>query len=395
MSHEDQGVLGDWFFNDHRELFKSIYLPSLSGCVLTYSTPNGVYLNCTHREIDKWCANPAPQPHALLLMSLPTELLDLIIAELSFPHAAALGVTCRAALAAARAHIERKAGKRFAVWAGCRLLCLSVNATWDNDLPAGLLTAEGDTHSDNDDAAGGFGAGAGPAALQAARRTSAFTDFVCNHYRLVFGWVWALARDRPTEDILAAITFAPDEGACPNGDLARLRALTAPELWGEAEERGPRVLANLSRGGFVREDALGIARERRRAQVRVGWGHVLLARICWASDGRTGMQGFTPGVPGTRVSVEDRGDGEGEERGRREYEYILHRGEWAGHRFAIVPLKRMWELDVKKGMIWRDVSEEVDAELRLIWERQGIEDLDPEMPTPEYQPWEVCPDRCV
>ena len=92
----------------------------------------------------------------------------------------------------------------------------------------------------------------------------------------------------------------------------------------------------------------------------------------------------------------------------REYDYELTRGAWAGDRFAIVPLAALCELasdraghgrgvgtgkGTDEGEGWRDVSKELDAELRLIWERQGIEELDSDTgeqgPDRPFEPWEV------
>ena len=86
---------------------------------------------------------------------------------------------------------------------------------------------------------------------------------------------------------------------------------------------------------------------------------------------------------------------EGAQGGRRRYEYSLHRGQWAGDRFAIVPLERMWEVDLDWETTWRDVSEELDAEVRLIWEMQGGAPLREDTPIPVYQPWEVFPSRGI
>ena len=79
------------------------------------------------------------------------------------------------------------------------------------------------------------------------------------------------------------------------------------------------------------------------------------------------------------------------EGGGRSYEYSLHRGQWAGDRFAIVLLERMWEVDLDWETAWRDVSEEVDAAVRLIWEMQGGAPLREGTPIPVYLPWEVFP----
>ena len=443
-------------------------------CVCTYAV---------HRDaLEAHCASPSAQPHAALLR-LPPELLDIICAHLAHAPARAGGLVALAALAATcsallhfvgRTHVVRARARHAAPWTGGRLLCLSVAGTRPGDVPPALRG--GARGGGGEDEGEGEGAGRGLDAGGAG----GFVQAVCARYRLVFGWVWELARvgdaagcaariaeemearkNAPRRCVCGAAPVGAGEGAraggegrevdagpamCPDwrghvlADAVLFAQLCLNEDWAPSRSSStspssspgsspgpppppkrpfgwPRALANLSRGEYVREDRLPFAGVAARSQVRVAWGHVLLARICWASKGRAGFFWSTaarvrvPRPRGEEEGEEDLGEGEdmattqGEE---REYDYELTRGAWAGDRFAIVPLAALCDLapdraghrrgvgtgkGTDNGEGWREVSEELDAELRLIWERQGIEELDSDVsgqgPDRPFEPWEV------
>ncbi|KAH9939285.1 uncharacterized protein BXZ73DRAFT_99489 [Epithele typhae] len=472
MSHENLGVLGEWFFNDHRELFRSLHLPRLRwDLVAAQSQP-------PH-------ARPQPAP----LFRLPPELLALLFELLALPAAAALAATCRALLAVGAPHVARAVRTLFAPWAGRRVLCLGAGtARWD--LPRGLLTAReraefdrwapgADSDSDDDGGGEDHGTELGPA--RPARNGgggSTFPDFVCARYRLVFGWVWNLCQSDPADALLAAIARPPtprarsksqsksksrsrsttppssldgDEGGHASGspgkktkkkpkghartasaaarlvgsrDAKLFRALCDHANWSDAAADPvallsslglpapptpptpptpprARALANLTTAEVVHEAAFAraaaAATTLARSQVRVGWGHVLLARVCWCTDGRTGLGGHldpSPQLAGARMR---RAAEEGEE-GKVPEERTLWRGAWAGHRFAIVAGDMLQELEREPGFgaareggrgTWRDVSAAVAAEVCAIWEGQGIEERDEEGLREPYEPWQI------
>ncbi|KAI0263360.1 hypothetical protein BC834DRAFT_971354 [Gloeopeniophorella convolvens] len=99
------------------------------------------------------------------------------------------------------------------------------------------------------------------------------------------------------------------------------------------------ALCNLSKREYVREDALVVraAPDAARAPVRFGFGQALLSRICWSSQASTTMA----------------------------YQGSIHRGVWAGDRFAITEAERL--PGFAQPGLWRDVSEEVRRELEALW----------------------------
>ncbi|KIM86342.1 hypothetical protein PILCRDRAFT_86545 [Piloderma croceum F 1598] len=102
-----------------------------------------------------------------------------------------------------------------------------------------------------------------------------------------------------------------------------------------------RVLRNLTKNQYVREEAIKVAALESteckcdRAEP-VGFGEVVLSRICWSAEY------YGP---------------------HRTYSGNHHKGPWAGNRFDISTV----EMVEFKGSQWVDVSDEVSAEMNRIW----------------------------
>jgi hypothetical protein len=106
------------------------------------------------------------------------------------------------------------------------------------------------------------------------------------------------------------------------------------------------VLRNLTTQEFVKSTAVAVAPHLHKGHkiFGLGFGEVLVARICWSSDPSCAMP----------------------------YEGDIHRGVWAGHCFDIVSLATLKAEDPE--LTWRDVSEEVMQEVGAIWESEfGVE----------------------
>jgi hypothetical protein len=103
----------------------------------------------------------------------------------------------------------------------------------------------------------------------------------------------------------------------------------------------PWILRNLTTQEYVRSDVIALKPEHIRGPNIdfLGFGEVVLSRICWSSDPSVSMM----------------------------YDGNIHRGVWAGHCFDITTRARH-EQDVKEE--WKDVSEEVAREIASIWECQ-------------------------
>lgn len=109
-------------------------------------------------------------------------------------------------------------------------------------------------------------------------------------------------------------------------------------------EDRPWVLRNLTTLEYVRAEAVAIEpRHIHGPQIRrLGFGEVILSRICWSSADSVSMQSRNNNI---------------------------HRGVWAGHRFDITTLERH-EKTMLRGAEWRDVSDEVAQEIAEIWKSE-------------------------
>ena len=365
-------------------------------------------------------------------------MLSLIFAELrDLPHVIALAITCRYLLSVGKAEVLRATRAYHAPWAGCRLICFGTDMQPD-DLPERMLSErerevmrdwlaawrlasqereaeEGDeegSEDDDDDEGGAIGEGGGESldgddseGAHELERGVSFPDVACGDYRLVFGWVWALARANPAQHLLGAIE---EEGKQPppyttqdetmaesppetvrlspfsrtdaqtqanrrrarasDRDHELFGALYGSDHWAAAYPHGPRALCNLSKGQYMREDALSNAHGQHTGLGRrVEWGHVLLARICWSSSSESGMP---------------TGDGDINER--------LCRGPWAGDRICITSVDVLPEAEGRRA--WRDVSAEVEEVLREVWKTEtetGTRHDSSLSTKAAFHPWEI------
>ncbi|KAI1290515.1 hypothetical protein F5Y03DRAFT_62859 [Xylaria venustula] len=100
------------------------------------------------------------------------------------------------------------------------------------------------------------------------------------------------------------------------------------------------ILRNLTTRQIVRSEAIALSPEYISGpDIEVlGFGEVVMSRICWSTD--------------SSVSMNDQTN--------------ISRGVWAGHRFDITTLSR--HKDETRGEEWSDASEEVAKEIASIWE---------------------------
>lgn len=102
----------------------------------------------------------------------------------------------------------------------------------------------------------------------------------------------------------------------------------------------PWVLRNLTKKQFVRAEAVALKPEFIHGPDIdvIGFGEVLLTRICWSSAPAVGIEDPTN----------------------------ICRGVWAGHRFDITTLARH-QKETGDEADWADVSEEIAKEIATIW----------------------------
>ena len=130
--------------------------------------------------------------------------------------------------------------------------------------------------------------------------------------------------------------------AFPEPERSQVLALASPKLEQYFPENKKWVLRNLTTKEFVTADAIAIKPYLVKGPLiyGLGFGEVVLSRICWSS------------VPD--MSVSDK--------------LLLHRGVWAGHRLDIVTTEKLqMERGEGGGDPWKDVSEEVVKEMETIW----------------------------
>ena len=120
-----------------------------------------------------------------------------------------------------------------------------------------------------------------------------------------------------------------------------------------------RVLRNLTKNQYIKEEAIKVAalestEGRYDGAEPVGFGQVVLSRICWSTD----YYGL-----------------------HRTYSGNIHKGSWAGNRFDIATVD-MVEFE---GSQWVDVSDEVSAEMNGIWQSEHGK---------RWVEWKVCNVLC-
>ncbi|KAK3365123.1 hypothetical protein B0T24DRAFT_670531 [Lasiosphaeria ovina] len=118
------------------------------------------------------------------------------------------------------------------------------------------------------------------------------------------------------------------------------------EMWVDEETYFPQdqqwILRNLTTKQFVRSEAIALKPEFIHGpSIRVlGFGEVVMSRICWSTSSFTNMSDTAN----------------------------ISRGVWAGHRLDITTLAR--HRDETNEVGWSDVSDEVAREIAAIWESE-------------------------
>ncbi|KAJ7645102.1 hypothetical protein DFH06DRAFT_1083361 [Mycena polygramma] len=269
----------------------------------------------------------APRPlSATALINLPAEMVHEIFSHLSdLCDLLCLSVTCQVLWEIGREHIYRHIAAVVASysWVGDRIICVG-DYLGNGDIPGSILTPSEraeffhyepspDDYSED----------------EGNQQASADPD------RPLYGYPFQ--KTEPTFDqhrmlsqcgIYERVDW---ERRSPN-ELDIITELFHKREFAPQRPRVFRILRNLSRLQYVRELVLlGLSNK----YPKVGFGEVLLTRICLSSSDSTAMA----------------------------YEG-LHRGVWAGDRFDIVPAE--WLEALGEDPSWTDVSEEIAEEMESI-----------------------------
>ncbi|EIW57623.1 uncharacterized protein TRAVEDRAFT_48655 [Trametes versicolor FP-101664 SS1] len=277
-------------------------------------------------ELAKYLANPpSPGPIAKKgLLSLPDELLDMIMMDTDLPifDRVYLAITCKKLLATAqRCHLfEYCRDNHAAAWAGCRIVCLGDDARL-KEVPEALFPPDLKARIRAQIEAYGEG----------SENTSAGIDSMCYDDATERGGLYhglhpyehrPYATQLPMADrrvfVAAWATTYParDDWAlfnCTKCEYVRAGALAA--LCGKPDDPQP----------FLRSCAIDL-------------GTALFTRFCYSSDSSTALSHKPVGI-----------------------DY----GKWVGDRFIISTLERVKKLDE-----WKDVTDEVIADIKTIYESQ-------------------------
>jgi hypothetical protein len=137
--------------------------------------------------------------------------------------------------------------------------------------------------------------------------------------------------------------------AFPEPERSQVLALASPKLEQFFPKNKKWVLRNLTTSEFVTADAIALKPDCIEGpQIKgLGFGEVVLSRICWSSNPDSSLLCNLP----------------------------LHRGAWAGHRLDIVTTEKLQMENGEEGTDkWKDISEEVTKELETIWESEFRKD---------------------
>ncbi|KDQ20995.1 hypothetical protein BOTBODRAFT_169670 [Botryobasidium botryosum FD-172 SS1] len=242
--------------------------------------------------------------------SVPMEVINHIFSEIdTFCDAFALAHTNTTLLAIGQKRMSALCANRLAHWAGDRLVCIGDYAEND-DMPTGVLTDD---------------------------EMEELAEDSTNLFHLAGGFDGAEFSHWTLDDSRFAHRLS-------HADSVKYRAFTSPVNYNKSSH----VLCNISKHEYVRQDvskdivALPDTHTFFSGELK-DFGPVITSRICWSSDGSVSMY----------------------------YEGGIHRGVWAGDRFDIVSQEEMARrTQSDKG--WKDVTEEVRAELNTIWKLDGF-----------------------
>ncbi|KAJ7342838.1 hypothetical protein DFH08DRAFT_1011306 [Mycena albidolilacea] len=255
---------------------------------------------------------PQKAAQSSTLVNLPLEMIQEIYSNIEdFVDVVCLSMTCQSLWNRGRKEIYRYVGLIAASlsWVGGCIICVG-NYLENDDIPEHLLSPEEkaeftrlDNNKDEDE------------------------DGESQQYTL-YNYPWV-------------------ESAGYRGIFSVRRLFESYMLSGLLDWRVHSVLRslNLSRHQYVRESSLVSWREAVQAEIKetrdVGFGHIVLSRICFSTSGSVAMV----------------------------YDGDIHHGVWAGDRLDIVAESEISDDD---RSAWTDVSDEVLKEVEAIWRSEYL-----------------------
>lgn len=272
-------------------------------------------------------------------LSLSAELHDLIFEELSYiENVVNLSLTSQYFFGLGRRHIRNFFASYLGSWAGESIICVG-DYCEKGDYPLSVLQDEEMQKSLN---------------LDDCSKTLSLYDFasecdeVQGHVRFppLFG---QMLGESPG--------FAKDYHRMPDVLRDQVWKVLNPRVSDFYPKDQLWILRNLTIREYVRADAIAIELKPKYIdgpQISpVGFGEIIISRVCWSSDSSVAMMN----------------------------EGSIHRGVWSGHRIDITTFTRHEQEVVeeqnrendpnaKERVEWRDVSDEVTEETSRIWESE-------------------------
>jgi hypothetical protein len=248
--------------------------------------------------------------------SLETELHDLIFEELEIKDVLSLSLTNRYFWSVGRRHIQTYFMSFLGPWTGESIICVG-DYVEAGDHPPGLFTEDERSELQQ--------------LLDEEGRPMTLLDYTREYTEIDVSLPTTLLRQLLSKDYYWM----------PDSSISEIIETVYPEFSRFYPEDVPWILRNLTTREYVRSDAIAMKPEHIHGPniEFLGFGEVVLSRICWSSDPSINMA----------------------------YNGNIHRGVWAGHCFDITTRARH-EQDVKEE--WKDVSEEVAKEIASIWESE-------------------------
>ncbi len=268
--------------------------------------------------------------------TLPVEIHRLIFSHLELVEdVVCLGVTSRYFWAVSQEHIHDFYTSFLGHWAGENIVCVGEDVE-SNDLPPGLFSAEErdelgrktiDIPYDDD------------YPDEIAFPAVPFTLHHFTHPSISY-----MEKEVDLRSVSSRIYFhCRDRGSYK--DPAFSSRLSEPLVIEESHyfpQDEQWILRNLTTKEYIRGEAVALKPEYIHGPDIdiLGFGDIIMSRICWSTSPSASMN----------------------------YEGGITRGTWAGHCFDITTFAR--HSDETKGVSWKDVSEEVMREIACIWESE-------------------------
>ncbi|KJZ68641.1 hypothetical protein HIM_11971 [Hirsutella minnesotensis 3608] len=278
------------------------------------------------------CGSHAPNSQPATFSGLPTELHQLIFFHIEYiEDVVSLGLVNQRLCDIAREELRTYFCEHFGPWAHQKIVCVGEYAE-PNDYPPGLFS-DAELEALSKEQIEVYDEG--------TEQYIVMTPSTLNHFTLP-----GVSRMQQEPSIFQESFRLRDYFSdLPASEDAALISIGLPPWTNEGREyfptNQPWILRNLTTKQFVRAEAIALKPEFIHGpNIEVlGFGEVILSRICWSSSAAWGIADPTN----------------------------ICRGRWAAHCFDITTLAKHQE-ETSNGGGWTDASDEVAKEIATIWE---------------------------